>query len=240
MSKTPRAFRLDDPNVRLGPLPRADEAMAERAVAIQDTDDQAVFEEAVVEEAIEEHEAELGLGKRLFGWGGVFASAAGELLLLWLSVAVERFVADLLASSPTLGAVALGLAALAGVALLALAARELGSIWRGRAIGKLKARAEAALASDDAREGRAILASLASLYASRPETARDGRAWRRPRRTSSTGRTSSGSPSANSWRRWTSRRARPSPRRRGASRSSPRFRPRRCWTCCSSPRRRCG
>jgi putative membrane protein len=175
MSKTPRAFRLDDPNVRLGPLPRADEAAPERAVTIQDTDDQAVFDEAVVEGAIEEHEAELGLGKRLFGWGGVFASAAGGLLLLWLGVAVERFVADLLASSPTLGALALGLAVLAGVALLALAVRELGSILRGRSIGKLKARAEAALASDDAREGRAVMTALTSLYASRPETAR-GRA----------------------------------------------------------------
>ncbi|GGH26596.1 UPF0283 membrane protein [Alsobacter metallidurans] len=172
--KAPRAFRLDDPNVRLGPT-AAGEDLPKAAIAIRDTDDEAVFEEAVVEEAVEEREAELGLGKRLFGWGGLFASAAGGLLTLWLGVAIERFVASLLADNPLLGAVALGLAALAGLALLALALREIRSIWRGRAIGKLKIRAEAALASDDARKGRAIAAALAALYAARPETAR-GRA----------------------------------------------------------------
>ena len=174
MTKTPRAFRLDDPNVRLGPAP-AGEELPPTAVAIRDTDDEAVFEEAVVEEALEEHEAELGLGRRVFGWGGLFASAAGGLLTLWIGVAVERFVAGLLADNPTLGTLALGLAVLAGVALLALVLREVRSIWRGRSIGKLKIRAEAALASDDAREGRAVMAALKALYAARPETAR-GRA----------------------------------------------------------------
>jgi putative membrane protein len=175
MSKAPRAFRLDDPQVRLstpataaveGPPPRG-------AIHVEETE--AVFDEAIVDEALETRKAELGLSRRVFGWGGLLASAAGGLALLWLTLSIEAFVTDLVVRSPVLGAIAMVLAGLCALALLVLAGRELLAIRRGRAIGRLKARAEAVLVSDDRREGRAILAELDGLYRTRPETAR-GRA----------------------------------------------------------------
>jgi putative membrane protein len=168
MSKAPRAFRLDG-------QPSAPETpVAEPSgFTLQETDDEAAFlreEDRVV--AREEHQAELGLGRRLFGWGGVLAGALGGLLLLWLGASLEGFIADLLARNPVAGAVALALTALAAVAVLVLAGREIAGILRARSIARLKERAEGVLASDDGRAGRAVLADLQSLYSGRPDTAR--------------------------------------------------------------------
>jgi putative membrane protein len=186
MSKAPRAFRLDDPNVAVSPLPRGGDAEPEapgsrlhRGGVVVTPDDDAAFDEELPldrellpEPAEEERRAELGLGRRVLGWGGVLAGALGGLFVLWLTTALETFITDLVQRNAVLGAIALALAALAGLALLVLVGREVRAILRGKAIAKLKARAEAVLASDDGKAGRAVLAELMTLYADRPETAR--------------------------------------------------------------------
>jgi putative membrane protein len=58
------------------------------------------------------------------GWGAIFWSALSGLVLLGLGVAVARFVEDLFIRAPWLGALGLALALLAGLALVALIARE--------------------------------------------------------------------------------------------------------------------
>jgi len=172
MSRPPRAFRLNDPDVKLTQA-GAPEPPPGPGVSIRETE--AVFAEAVVEEAIEAREAERSLGRRLFGWGSVALSAAGGLVLLGAWVAIGRFVSDLIDNQPILGLVALVLALAFAVALLVLAAREVLAILRNRAIVRLKERAEAVLASDDGAAGRQLVAELEALYRDRPETAR-GRA----------------------------------------------------------------
>lgn len=168
MSKAPRAFRLDRPDLR----PNG-ESPASDGLVLTETDSEADFLRAEErQEVVAEHRAELGLGRRLLGWGGVLAGALGGLLLLWLGAGLEAFIADLIARSPVAGGVAIALAALATLAALVLVGREVAGILRARSIAKLKARAEAVLASDDRKEGRAVVAELQSLYARRPDTAR--------------------------------------------------------------------
>lgn len=169
MSKAPRAFRLDSPDIR----PAEEDARGSDSIVLTETDSEAAFlREEERQAAVAEHKAELGLGRRLLGWGGVLAGALGGLLLLWLGAGLEAFIADLIVRSPVAGGLALVLAGLAALAALVLAGREIAGILRARSIAKLKARAEAVLASDDRREGRAVLAELQSLYAKRPDTAR--------------------------------------------------------------------
>lgn len=190
MSKAPRAFRLDDPNVELSsgsfaaaPPPRSADApsraggggrvlVEETAAPVDIGADLPVDPDLLPAPAEEERRAELGLARRLMGWGGVLGSAVCGLVLLWLVTALEQFIEGLIARNTVLGTIALALAGIALLALLVLAGRELRAIFRGRAIAKLKARAEDVLASDDPRAGRAVLADLVTIYAGRPETAR--------------------------------------------------------------------
>lgn len=168
MSKTPRAFRLDRSDLRDSADPRTTDGLV-----LTETDSEADFlREEEQRDVVAEHKAELGLGRRLVGWGGALVGALAGLLLLWLGAGLEAFIADLIARSPVAGGVAVALAALATLAALVLIGREVAGILRARSIAKLKARAEAVLASDDRREGRAVVAELQSLYARRPDTAR--------------------------------------------------------------------
>src|SRR5204862_1892530 len=84
---------------------------------------------------------------------------------------VSRLVEALFARSASLGYAAAALAALAGLALFVIVARELFSLLRLAAIEKLHARAAAVLASDDRDEGRAIAAELIRLQRLNPRLA---------------------------------------------------------------------
>jgi putative membrane protein len=171
MSEGPRVFRLDDPSIEVSqasaPLPDGVRAR----VSVNDADD--VFDvDAEALDARDAHKAELSLGRRLLGWGGVLAGSLFGLVLLWLGTALENFIGNLLQEQPVLGVIAAALAALALLALFVLVGREVRAILRARAIAALKQRAEAVLVSDDRKAGRAVLAELHALYASRPDTAR--------------------------------------------------------------------
>jgi putative membrane protein len=176
MSRKPRVFRLDDPSVVIAgpsqPGPQDSEARAVVREALEE-----IADEPQDSVAKEERRAllGLGLGGRFWSWGRVFVSAAGGLLLLWLVLAVERFVVDLVSRDPVLGSLALALAAIAALALLALALREGLAVARLRSIARLKEKAEGVIVSDDRSGARAIVQHLLDLYAKRPETAR-GRA----------------------------------------------------------------
>ncbi|MFO1148462.1 MAG: TIGR01620 family protein [Alsobacter sp.] len=179
--KEPRAFRLDDPSVDIS-LPRGGDAgppppgrgrvVVEEEPLADIGGDEPIDQDLLPPPAEEERRAELALGKRVFGWGGLLISAVGGLVTLWLVTSLEQFIADLLSRNPVLGYVALALAGLAVLALLVLAGREIAAILRGKAIAALKARAEDVLTSDDPKAGRAVLSELVSIYAARPETAR--------------------------------------------------------------------
>lgn len=182
MSKAPRAFRLDDPNVQVSPLPRGGDAEPEaprkgRVVITPDESvdlppDGPIDRELLPTPAEEERKAELGLGRRFFGWGGILASALFGLFTLWLVTSIEQYIVDLVQRNSVLGGIAIALAGVAGLAMVVLIGREVRSILRGKAIAGLKAQAEAVLVSDDRKAGRAVLADLMAIYVERPETAR--------------------------------------------------------------------
>src|SRR5690348_5428434 len=100
MSRQPRAFRLDDADVANGSVVVTDEPFD----AIEAAD-------GVVVPMPE---------KRRAPWLGLLLSAVSGLLVLGLGLAVENLIVELYAVAPWLGWVALGLAAVAVLAFLAL------------------------------------------------------------------------------------------------------------------------
>ncbi len=151
MSRQPRAYRLDDPNVAAG--------------AVQ-----------VTEEPFDAIEAADGVvvpmgSKRRAPWLGILLSALFGLLLLGLGLAVESLIVDLYAIAPWLGWVALILAVLAVLAFLALIGREVSGIWREQKIESLREAAVDALAVKDHKAAKGIVSDLLSLYGGRAAAA---------------------------------------------------------------------
>src|SRR3954468_21428884 len=151
MSRQPRAYRLDDPNVTAG--------------AVQVTDEP--FDAIEAADGIVVPMGE----KRRAPWLGILLSALSGLLLLGLGLAVENLIIDLYAIAPWLGWVALGLAVLGGLAFLAIIGREVAGIWREQKIESLREAAIDALAVKDHRAAKGIVSDLLSLYGGRASAA---------------------------------------------------------------------
>jgi putative membrane protein len=151
MSRQPRAFRLDDPNVTGGSI-------------------------QVTEEPFDAIEAADGVvvpmgERRRAPWTGILLSALSGLLVLGLGLALENLIVDLYAVAPWLGWVALALAVIAAIAFLALVGREALGIWREQKIEKLREAAVDALAVKDHKAAKGIVADLVSLYGARSSAA---------------------------------------------------------------------
>jgi putative membrane protein len=147
MTRQPRAFRLDAPDVKSGSV-------------------------VVTEESFDAIEAADGTvvpmgGRRRAPWVGILLSALSGLLVLGLGLAVENLVVELYAIAPWLGWVALVLSALALVAFLAIIGREVSGIMREQKIEKLREAAVDALAVKDHRAAKSIVSDLLGLYNAR-------------------------------------------------------------------------
>ncbi|TYR33746.1 TIGR01620 family protein [Mesorhizobium microcysteis] len=103
--------------------------------------------------------------------GAIFFGAMGILLSLALGLWTERLIGDLFARSDWLGWLAAGVAAVAALAFIVIVARELVGLARLNSVEALRRKGADALAHDDAREARKVVAELTSFVASRPETA---------------------------------------------------------------------
>jgi putative membrane protein len=152
MSRQPRAYRLDDPNVTGGGI-------------------------QVTEEPFDAIEAADGIvvpmgEKRRAPWLGLFLSCLFGLLMLGLGLALENLIVSLFAVSPWLGWVALAFALVAAVAFLALIGREAAGIWREQKIERLREAAIDALAVKDHKAAKAIVSDLLNLYGARASAAR--------------------------------------------------------------------
>ncbi|MBF9194776.1 YcjF family protein [Microvirga terrestris] len=151
MSRQPRAYRLDDPNITAG--------------AVQ-----------VTEEPFDAIEAADGVVvpmgvKRRAPWVGILLSALSGLLLLGLGLAVENLIVDLYRVAPWLGWVALALAVIALLAFLAIIGREVSGIWREQKIESLREAAVDALAVKDHKAAKGIVQDLIGLYGGRAAAA---------------------------------------------------------------------
>ncbi len=108
-------------------------------------------------------------------WSRLFFAAVTGIIVMAIGLAVDSFIRDLFQRNQWLGWLALTLAALAGLALLAMVIRETAALLRLRRVSHIHAGAVAAAASDDREAALRVIAELVSLYRRRPETAR-GRA----------------------------------------------------------------
>src|SRR5688572_7362512 len=153
MSRPPRAFRLDRPDVVTA-------EQAERPGAIVITDEPMNAIEAA-------DGTPVPMPRRRAPWVGILLSALGGLVVLALGLGLEGLVAELFRIAPWLGWVGLGLAALALVAFLAVVFREAAGILRERRIEHLRQAAFDALAVKDHTAAKAVVDDLAGLYRER-------------------------------------------------------------------------
>jgi putative membrane protein len=154
--RRPAAFQVDDPRV----------VVAEQQLVLSESSEQAlVATDSRIADAIANR-------SRHWRWGTLFWSACSGLVLLALGIAVTNFVEELFARTPALGVVGLGLAALAGLALLALIVREIFGLIRLGTMDSLRHRALTTIGNDDRDEGRAVVTDLLSLTRRMPQLAR--------------------------------------------------------------------
>ncbi len=160
MTRKPRAFRLDDPNI----------------ATVQEGESRPSSGIVVTEEPFDAIEAADGIvvpmgPRRRAPWVGILLSALGGLVLMALGLALENLIADLYRVAPWLGWFAFGLAVLAVVAFLAVVGRELAGIWREEKIERMREAAIDALAVKDHRAAKRIVGEVSSLYAARASAA---------------------------------------------------------------------
>lgn len=108
---------------------------------------------------------------RKFRWGFVLFSALAALISLWASLAITTLIEDFFARSASLGWLALGVAALAGLAALAIAIREIWGLSRLRRIEHTQELSARAINLDDAAAATETIASLEGIYGGRSDTA---------------------------------------------------------------------
>ncbi len=100
---------------------------------------------------------------RLLGW------AISLLASLALALAIDALLRAAFARADWLGWLAAGIIAVAGIAALALALREVVGLLRLRRVARLRRRAEAALAKPDEAAARQLARQLARLYHGRED-----------------------------------------------------------------------
>lgn len=99
----------------------------------------------------------------------VFWQSLVALVSFVASMAAYDFVMGLLARSPILGGIALGLVALFVTALLMIAGREWLAIGRLKRIDTVRADAQAAITGQDLKAARAVSGQLVAFYGGRSE-----------------------------------------------------------------------
>jgi putative membrane protein len=161
--RRPAAFRLDDPDVT---VTRPEDVQATLGHGVRVTLEP---EPAALPLPAQAPPLPRGRG---FRWGALFWSATSALLLLGLGIAATAFIEDLFARHAGLGWLGLSLTILAAASLVIIIVREVAGLLRLAAIEALRERAAATLASDDRREGRAVVTDLVALTRRMPRLAR--------------------------------------------------------------------
>lgn len=162
-TRRPATFRLDDPHVTV--MDGDDDIGHIKRGAIRITPEP----EPQLPVALDEP---LRPARKGFGWGTLFWSALGGLVLLGSGLGVANLIRDLFAINDGLGFLGLGLSALVALALVVIIAREALGLIRLATIEKLHARALEVIASDDRNESRAVLSDLLALAHANPRLAR--------------------------------------------------------------------
>jgi putative membrane protein len=107
--------------------------------------------------------------RRHMRWGLVLLSSLTGLITLWAGLAATQLIEDAFARAPALGWLALGIGALAGLAAVAIAFREIWGLMRLDRIEHIQESAARAMNADDAAAARQAIAQLESIYGGRPD-----------------------------------------------------------------------
>jgi putative membrane protein len=157
--RRPAAFRLDDPNVVV---------TAEAGRAARGTVRVMVEPEPSLPAVVEPDP----VPRRGFSWTTLFWSALGGLTVLGIGMGVTRLIEDLFGLNEALGWLGTTLAAIAGLAFVAIVLREAWGLWRLAGIEKLRQRGAETLANDDRTAGRAVVRDVLALSRHMPRLAR--------------------------------------------------------------------
>ncbi|HEY3640603.1 MAG TPA: TIGR01620 family protein [Xanthobacteraceae bacterium] len=157
--RRPAAFRLDDPNV----VVTAEAGRAARGTV------QVMVEPEPSLPVVAEPDP---VPRRGFAWSMLFWSALGGLTALGIGMGVTRLIEDLFGLNEALGWLGTTLAAIAGLAFVAIVLREAWGLWRLAGIEKLRQRGAETLASDDRTAGRAVVRDVLALSRHMPRLAR--------------------------------------------------------------------
>lgn len=161
--RKPAAFKLDDPRVV---VTTADDHAHPGRGKIQITPEPDM---ALLPVPVEEP---LAPPRKRFGWGTLFWTALGGLVMLGLGLGTASLIEDLFARSQSLGIIGLVFAVLAVLALVVVIAREALALARLETIEKLHERANAVLLSDDRKASDAIVRDLLKIAHDNPRLAR--------------------------------------------------------------------
>ena len=162
--RKPAAFKLDAPRVVLMDAEEDAAHPARGKIRITPQADPAQLPVVIDEPAVPVRKG--------FGWGGVFWTALGGLVVLGLGLGISNLVEDLFNRSASLGYIGLVFAVLAVLALVVIIAREALSLARLETIEKLHARANAVLLSDNRKDSDAIVRDLLKVAHDNPKLAR--------------------------------------------------------------------
>lgn len=110
--------------------------------------------------------------RRGLGWGTVFWTGLGGLVLLGLGLGITHLIEDLFARSEGLGFLGVAFTAAAALGLAVITAREAFGLMRLATIEKMHLRATEVLLSDDRAASRAIVNDLLKLEHQNPQLAR--------------------------------------------------------------------
>jgi putative membrane protein len=106
---------------------------------------------------------------RRFRWGAILVSALFLLVSMWAGLAITQLIEDYFTRSPVLGWLALGIAAVAGLAAFAIIAREIWALARLRRIEHIQVDAAHAINADDSAAAKRAIDQLKSLYSQRAD-----------------------------------------------------------------------
>jgi putative membrane protein len=104
-------------------------------------------------------------------WLGILLSALFTLLILWAGLALVELIERFFARNTALGWVAFGIAAMAGLASLAIIAREIFGLFRLAKLERLQEAAARAINLNEKNSADETCAELTSLYQGRADTA---------------------------------------------------------------------
>ena len=133
---------------------------------------------------------------RTLRWGSLLVSTIFCLFVMWAGLSITSLIEQLFQRSQYLGWIGLGLAALAGLAAVAIILREIWGLARLNRIEHVQADAARALNHDDDAAAKRVLAALKDIYRHRRDAAWGLKLWPGMKATLWTARIASGLPIA--------------------------------------------